>query len=105
MLDTEPAGLHPKVEHVFCVAIESIKDVAGIGKKIIISAHGNSLRALIKMLDGISDNDIVGLNIPNGQPLVYELDADLKPIRHYYLGDADAIAAAQAAVANQGKAK
>jgi len=75
------------------------------GKKIIISAHGNSLRALIKMLDGISDADIVGLNIPNGQPLVYELDADLKPIRHYYLGDAAAIAAAQAAVANQGKAK
>jgi 2,3-bisphosphoglycerate-dependent phosphoglycerate mutase len=75
------------------------------GKKIIISAHGNSLRALIKMLDGISDSDIVGLNIPNGTPLVYELDADLKPIRHYYLGDADAIAAAQAAVANQGKAK
>ena len=75
------------------------------GKKILISAHGNSLRALIKMLDGISDADIVGLNIPNGQPLVYELDADLKPIRHYYLGDADAVAAAMQAVANQGKAK
>jgi 2,3-bisphosphoglycerate-dependent phosphoglycerate mutase len=75
------------------------------GKKIIISAHGNSLRALIKMLDGISDADIVGLNIPNGQPLVYELDADLKPIRHYYLGDAAAVAAAMQAVANQGKAK
>ncbi|HEY0488630.1 MAG TPA: 2,3-diphosphoglycerate-dependent phosphoglycerate mutase [Telluria sp.] len=75
------------------------------GKKILISAHGNSLRALIKMLDGISDADIVGLNIPNGQPLVYELDADLKPIRHYYLGDQEAIAAAVAAVANQGKAR
>ena len=75
------------------------------GKQILISAHGNSLRALIKMLDGISDEAIVGLNIPNGQPLVYELDADLKPIRHYYLGDQDAIAAAVAAVANQGKAK
>ena len=75
------------------------------GKKILISAHGNSLRALIKMLDGISDEAIVGLNIPNGQPLVYELDADLKPIRHYYLGDQDAIAAAVAAVANQGKAR
>lgn len=75
------------------------------GKKILISAHGNSLRALIKMLDGISDEDIVGLNIPNGQPLVYELDADLKPIRHYYLGDQEAIAAAVAAVANQGKAR
>lgn len=84
---------------------EEIAPAIRAGKKIIISAHGNSLRALIKMLDGISDEDIVGLNIPNGQPLVYELDADLKPIRHYYLGDADAIAAAQAAVANQGKAK
>jgi 2,3-bisphosphoglycerate-dependent phosphoglycerate mutase len=75
------------------------------GKQILISAHGNSLRALIKMLDGIGDQEIVGLNIPNGQPLVYELDADLKPIKHYYLGDPAAIAAAQAAVANQGKAK
>jgi 2,3-bisphosphoglycerate-dependent phosphoglycerate mutase len=75
------------------------------GKQILISAHGNSLRALIKMLDGISDEQIVGLNIPNGQPLVYELDAALKPIKHYYLGDPAAIAAAQAAVANQGKAK
>ena len=75
------------------------------GRQILVSAHGNSLRALIKMLDGISDTDIVGLNIPNGQPLVYELDADLKPIRHYYLGDLEAIAAAAAAVANQGKAR
>jgi 2,3-bisphosphoglycerate-dependent phosphoglycerate mutase len=84
---------------------EEIAPAIRAGKKIIISAHGNSLRALIKMLDGISDSDILGLNIPNGQPLVYELDADLKPIRHYYLGDPAAIAAAQAAVANQGKAK
>ena len=84
---------------------EEIAPAIRAGKKILISAHGNSLRALIKMLDGISDADIVGLNIPNGQPLVYELDADLKPIRHYYLGDQDAIAAAVAAVANQGKAK
>jgi 2,3-bisphosphoglycerate-dependent phosphoglycerate mutase len=75
------------------------------GKQILISAHGNSLRAVIKMLDGISDEDIVGLNIPNGQPLVYELDENMKPIKHYYLGDPAAIAAAQAAVANQGKAK
>jgi 2,3-bisphosphoglycerate-dependent phosphoglycerate mutase len=75
------------------------------GKQILISAHGNSLRALIKHLDGISDQDIVGLNIPNGQPLVYELDADLKPIRSYYLGDAAAIEAAMKAVVNQGKAK
>ncbi|MFC5460277.1 2,3-diphosphoglycerate-dependent phosphoglycerate mutase [Massilia niabensis] len=84
---------------------EEIAPAIRAGKQILISAHGNSLRALIKMLDNISDDDIVGLNIPNGQPLVYELDADLKPIRHYYLGDQAAIAAAVAAVANQGKAK
>ncbi|QRX83979.1 2,3-diphosphoglycerate-dependent phosphoglycerate mutase [Glaciimonas sp. PAMC28666] len=84
---------------------DSIAPAILSGKRIIISAHGNSLRALIKMLDGISDDDIVGLNVPNGQPLVYELDADLKPIKSYYLGDQDAIAAAMHAVANQGKAK
>jgi 2,3-bisphosphoglycerate-dependent phosphoglycerate mutase len=84
---------------------EEIAPAIRAGKNILISAHGNSLRALIKMLDNISDTDIVGLNIPNGTPLVYELDADLKPIRHYYLGDQDAIAAKMAAVANQGKAK
>jgi len=74
------------------------------GKRVLISAHGNSIRALVKYLDGISDADIVGLNIPNGIPLVYELDADLKPIRSDYLGDAEAVAKAAAAVANQGKA-
>jgi 2,3-bisphosphoglycerate-dependent phosphoglycerate mutase len=74
------------------------------GQRLVIAAHGNSIRALVKYLDGISDADIVGLNIPNGIPLVYELDADLKPIRRDYLGDPDAIAAAAAAVANQGKA-
>ena len=74
------------------------------GKRLVISAHGNSIRALVKYLDGISDADIVGLNIPNGIPLVYELDAELKPIRSYYLGDAEAVARAAAAVANQGKA-
>jgi 2,3-bisphosphoglycerate-dependent phosphoglycerate mutase len=73
------------------------------GKRVIIAAHGNSLRALVKYLDGISDEDIVGLNIPTGMPLLYELDADLKPISNRYLGDADAVAAAQQAVANQGK--
>ena len=75
------------------------------GQKIVVSAHGNSLRALVKYLDGISDDEIVGLNIPNGVPLVYEFDDQLKPQRHYYLGDAQAIAAKTAAVANQGKAK
>lgn len=74
------------------------------GQRIVITAHGNSIRALIKYLDGISDTDIVNLNIPNGVPLVYELDAQLKPIRHYYLGDAQAAAQAAAAVASQGKA-
>ena len=69
-----------------------------------LEATGNSIRALVKYLDGISDSDIVGLNIPNGIPLVYELDANLKPIRHYYLGDAEAAAKAAAAVASQGKA-
>ncbi len=74
------------------------------GQRIVVSAHGNSIRALVKYLDDISENDIVGLNIPNGIPLVYELDANLKPIRHYYLGDAQAAAKAAAAVASQGKA-
>jgi 2,3-bisphosphoglycerate-dependent phosphoglycerate mutase len=75
------------------------------GKKVIIVAHGNSLRALVKYLDGISDDEIVGLNIPTGVPLMYELDDQLKPIRHYYLGDPEEVAKATAAVADQGKAK
>ena len=74
------------------------------GQRILIAAHGNSIRALVKYLDGISDEAIVNLNIPNGIPLVYELDAQLKPISSRYLGDADAVAKAAAAVANQGKA-
>jgi 2,3-bisphosphoglycerate-dependent phosphoglycerate mutase len=75
------------------------------GKRTLITAHGNSLRALVKYLDGVSDQDILALNIPTGVPLVYELDGQLKPIRHYYLGDSEAIAKAMAAVANQGRAK
>ena len=74
------------------------------GQRVLVSAHGNSMRALVKYLDDISDSDIVGLNIPNGIPLVYELDADLRPITHYYLGDPEAAAKAAAAVASQGKA-
>jgi len=74
------------------------------GRRVVVAAHGNSIRALVKYLDNIGDDEIVGLNIPNGIPLVYELDADLKPLRHYYLGDADAVAKAAAAVASQGKA-
>ncbi len=84
---------------------DSIAPAIKSGKRVIISAHGNSLRALIKMLDNISDTDIVGLNIPNGQPLVYELDANLKPIKSYYLGNQTAIASAMSAVANQGESK
>lgn len=74
------------------------------GERVMIVAHGNSLRALVKYLDNIGDEQIVALNIPTGIPLVYELTDDLKPIRSYYLGDADKVAAAAAAVANQGKA-
>ena len=73
------------------------------GQRVVVAAHGNSIRALVKYLDNISDTEIVGLNIPNGIPLVYELDAALKPIRHYYLGDAEAAAKAAAAVASQGR--
>jgi 2,3-bisphosphoglycerate-dependent phosphoglycerate mutase len=73
------------------------------GRRIVIAAHGNSIRALVKYLDGIADSDIVGLNIPNGIPLVYELDDALKPLRHYYLGDPAAAARAAAAVAAQGR--
>ena len=71
----------------------------------MIAAHGNSLRALIKYLDGVSEGDIIGMNVPTGMPLVYELDADLKPINRQYLGDPEAVAKAMEAVANQGKAK
>ena len=84
---------------------ESIVPAIKSGRKIIIAAHGNSLRALVKYLDNISEKDILELNIPTGVPLVYELNDDLKPISHRYLGDAAAIAAAQAAVASQGSAK
>jgi 2,3-bisphosphoglycerate-dependent phosphoglycerate mutase len=82
---------------------DSIAPAIKAGKRIVIAAHGNSIRALVKYLDDIADADIVGVNIPNGIPLVYELDENLKPIKHYYLGDAEAAAAAAAAVANQGK--
>jgi 2,3-bisphosphoglycerate-dependent phosphoglycerate mutase len=75
------------------------------GQKILISAHGNSLRALVKYLDQISDDEITGLNIPTGIPLVYKLDMDLQPSEHFYIGDEEAVKKAQAAVAAQGKAK
>ncbi len=75
------------------------------GKKVIIAAHGNSLRALVKYLDEVSDEDIVGMNIPTGMPLVYDLDENLKPLDRRYLGDPEAVAKAMEAVANQGKAQ
>lgn len=75
------------------------------GKKLIVAAHGNSLRALVKFLDNVSDDQITQLNIPTGIPLVYELDDQIKPTNHYYLGDPEAVKAAQDAVAAQGKAK
>ncbi len=84
---------------------ETIVPMIKTGKQIIIAAHGNSLRAIVKYLDNISEEEITSLNIPTGIPLVYELDEELKPIKHYYLGDADEIAKAANAVANQAKAK
>jgi 2,3-bisphosphoglycerate-dependent phosphoglycerate mutase len=84
---------------------EKIAPTIKENKKIIIAAHGNSLRALVKYLDNVPDKDIVGLNIPTGIPLVYELDDKLKAIKHYYLGNQEEIAKKAQAVANQGKAK
>lgn len=84
---------------------DTISPVILSGKKVLITAHGNSLRALVQYLDNISEEEIVNLNIPTGIPLIYELDNDLKPIRHYYLGDPEEINKAMSAVANQGKAK
>jgi 2,3-bisphosphoglycerate-dependent phosphoglycerate mutase len=107
-----PAGQFPRTECLKDTVarfvpywLETIAPTVKTGKRVIIAAHGNSLRALIKYLDNVSDADIVELNIPTAQPLVYELDADLKPIKHYYLGDPEAIKKAMEAVANQGKAK
>ena len=96
--------LKDTVERVLPCWHERIAPAIRGGQRLLIAAHGNSMRAMVKYLDGISDADIVGLNIPNGIPLVYELDAGLKPIRSYYLGDAEAVARAAAAVASQGKA-
>ena len=83
---------------------EAIAPAVRSGQRVLIAAHGNSLRALVKHLDGIGDDEIVGLNIPTGVPLVYELDNDLRPVRHEYLGDAEQVRKAQEAVARQGQA-
>jgi 2,3-bisphosphoglycerate-dependent phosphoglycerate mutase len=96
--------LKDTVERVLPFWNEAMAPAIKAGKRVVVAAHGNSIRALVKYLDGISDADIVGLNIPNGIPLVYELDESLKPVRHYYLGDAEAAAKAAAVVASQGKA-
>ncbi len=96
--------LKDTVDRVIPFWNESMAPAIKAGKRIVVAAHGNSIRALIKFLDGISDEAIVSVNIPNGIPLVYELDANLKPIKSYYLGDAQAVAQAAAAVASQGKA-
>lgn len=97
--------LKDTVERVVPYWEQRIAPEVKAGKKLIIAAHGNSLRAMVKFLDKIPDDEIVGLNIPTGTPLVYELDDNLNPLKHYYLGDAEEIAKKQQAVANQGKAK
>jgi 2,3-bisphosphoglycerate-dependent phosphoglycerate mutase len=97
--------LKDTVERVLPFWNDAMAPAIKAGKRVVLAAHGNSIRALIKYLDNISDDDIVSLNIPNGIPLVYELDENLQPIRHYYLGDAEAAAAAAAAVAAQGQKK
>ncbi len=114
--DREPA--YKKIDKKNLPFTESLKDVVDrflpywhetivpeiiAGKKVLISAHGNSLRALVKYLDNISEEDISNLNIPTGIPLIYELDDDMKPLKHYYLGDPAKVAAAAQAVANQTK--
>lgn len=98
-------ALKQTVERVVPYYQDEIAPKIKAGKRIIVAAHGNSLRALVKYLDTISDEDIVSRNIPTGVPLVYELKEDLTPHKSYYLGDAEAVRAAQEAVANQGKAK
>ena len=98
-------ALKQTVERVVPFFQTEIAPKIAAGKKLIVAAHGNSLRALVKYLDSISDEEIVNRNIPTGIPLVYELDNDLKPTKSYYLGDQEAIKSAQEAVANQGKAK
>ncbi len=97
--------LKDTVARVVPVWNDSIAPAIKLGKQVIVAAHGNSLRALVKHLDRVADDRIVELNIPTARPLVYELDAQLQPLKNYYLGDPAEIAAAMAAVAAQGKAK
>ena len=97
--------LKDTVDRVLPYWNETIVPTVKSGQKVLISAHGNSLRALVKYLDDVPDDEIVKLNIPTGIPLIYELDEDMKPISHHYLGDAEALEKAIEAVASQGKAK
>ncbi len=97
--------LKDTVERMLPYWFDVIAPEVRAGRRVLVAAHGNSLRALIKHLDGVSDADIVGLNVPTGVPLVYELDAGLKPLKHYYLGDAAEVERRVAAVSAQGKAK
>lgn len=109
--DVDPSLLPPNeslettIERVVPFFEEVIKKDMAAGKRVIIAAHGNSLRALVKYFDDISKDDIIGVNIPTGVPLVYEFDDNFKVIKHYYLGDQEALKAKMEAVANQGKAK
>jgi 2,3-bisphosphoglycerate-dependent phosphoglycerate mutase len=96
--------LKDTVARVLPYWMDSIAPAIRSGKRVIVAAHGNSLRALVKYLDDVSDDAIVGLNIPTGIPLVYELDGSLAPVRHYYLGDPDEVTRRVAAVSSQGKA-
>ena len=118
--DSRDASADPRYAGVQVPATECLKDTVArvipywegaigpairAGRRVLVAAHGNSLRALVKHLDGVSDADIVGLNIPTGMPLVYELDANLRPLRHHYLGDQAEVAKRIAAVSAQGKAR
>lgn len=97
-------ALKQTVERVVPYFQTEIMPKIATGRRLLIAAHGNSIRALVKYLDAISDNDIIRYNVPTGVPLVYEIGDDMKPVRNYYLGDPEAVRAAQEAVANQGRA-
>ena len=98
-------SLEITIERVVPFFNEVIKPDMKAGKRVIIAAHGNSLRALVKYFDDLTPDEILGVNIPTGVPLVYEFDDNFKVIKHYYLGDQEALKAKMEAVANQGKAK
>ncbi len=98
-------SLETTIERVVPFYLETIKADMKAGKRVVVAAHGNSLRALVKYLDNLSNEEILGVNIPTATPLVYEFDDDLNPVKHYYLGDQEALKAKMEAVANQGKKK